>query len=453
MTELLHLVELLFYYLLLMASYLLVSKRVSGIKTPLKADLKYFGLALIGFMPTVLAFNSTAFFAVVLLFGYLKKQNPSFSNQVALFVATYSVVIYEIIARFLYWSFVAVPTFDKGYSYTFVGWQIIWMDLFQVAITLMFNEVLFRYVMVDLSFYQQLKNNKSTSRVFNLTILFLASYLVVQWLTYLPVYFNYLTSDESDLIRRYLVLPSAVIFLMLISILNQRLAISREKQLQDQKERELELINHYSQQVEVLYQDLRGFRHDYMNLLSSLEYDINHNNIEGVKTIFQTVIKGASQDIQSKQHDLANISYITEHAVKSLILNKYRKAKDLSLNVSIEIVDKVGKPNMDLSDFLRLLSNLLDNAIEAANSSADKKLSISYFVSENEYVLIVANSISEENSLNIEDLYREGYSSKGKGRGIGLTNVRTILSNYPSASLHTKVRSNQLIQTLVIFDK
>ncbi|MFV8213902.1 GHKL domain-containing protein, partial [Streptococcus pluranimalium] len=57
------------------------------------------------------------------------------------------------------------------------------------------------------------------------------------------------------------------------------------------------------------------------------------------------------------------------------------------------------------------------------------------------------NSISK-NSVDISKIFHEGYSTKGTGRGIGLSNVRRILEGYPNTTLSTKTAHRSFTQIL-----
>nr|WP_314631945.1 GHKL domain-containing protein [uncultured Mogibacterium sp.] len=65
--------------------------------------------------------------------------------------------------------------------------------------------------------------------------------------------------------------------------------------------------------------------------------------------------------------------------------------------------------------------------------------------------MIIENTTKQE-KVNISQIFEEGYSSKGKGRGIGLHNVSDILAKYPFSSVVTRSADHQFSQT-VIFRK
>ena len=107
--------------------------------------------------------------------------------------------------------------------------------------------------------------------------------------------------------------------------------------------------------------------------------------------------------------------------------------------------------NLAINEFelSRILGIFLDNAIEAASSSKERK--INFLISElkTKTTIELSNSYSAEN-LEISEIFEKGVSSKGKDRGLGLFKVKQILSKYPYISLQTISNNNQFLQKLVI---
>ena len=97
-----------------------------------------------------------------------------------------------------------------------------------------------------------------------------------------------------------------------------------------------------------------------------------------------------------------------------------------------------------------MLSIFLDNAIEASLDSITKEVTIA-LISSDTKVVIVENTIAQE-SINTVGIFKLGRSSKGEGRGIGLSTVREILGKYPNCSLSTQSKDYRFKQTLKIED-
>ena len=55
--------------------------------------------------------------------------------------------------------------------------------------------------------------------------------------------------------------------------------------------------------------------------------------------------------------------------------------------------------------------------------------------------------------MNIEEIYEMGFSTKGKNRGLGLSNVKEIISKYEDIILETDITSNSFTQVLIFIRK
>lgn len=128
---------------------------------------------------------------------------------------------------------------------------------------------------------------------------------------------------------------------------------------------------------------------------------------------------------------------ISISSVKSLLSAKIIEAEDKGLEVSLEIPDYITHSNISELDFLLLISVFFDNAIEAAQLSKRKTISITYFTMDEKQYFVIENSTLEE-KVDITTIFGDGFSTKGQGRGIGLANVEKILEKYPLVILATK---------------
>ena len=81
------------------------------------------------------------------------------------------------------------------------------------------------------------------------------------------------------------------------------------------------------------------------------------------------------------------------------------------------------------SELVIIISNILNNAIEASSESDDKYVELTLSKKDNKYNIVVKNSVNNEDVINVLEMFNYGYSNKGDERGIGLYNVKTIVYN------------------------
>lgn len=239
--------------------------------------------------------------------------------------------------------------------------------------------------------------------------------------------------------RRYAMLLNLtylILFFMMLVYINVTFKEMVEEEMEWQKDRQIQDLSNYSHQIESLYTEVRRFRHDYLNLLSSLELAIENEDIEAIRSVYDSVLKGTGDRFKDSKYSLGNLVNVENDAVKSILSAKLIQAQDKGISTSVEVSQQFTNVPMELSDFIILLSVFLDNAIEAAEESDYPKISLALVQTKDRQVVIVENSIKEE-SQNVNTIFQEGVSSKGEERGIGLSTVSTVLSRYPRLTLKT----------------
>ncbi|WP_227985529.1 MULTISPECIES: GHKL domain-containing protein [Streptococcus] len=140
---------------------------------------------------------------------------------------------------------------------------------------------------------------------------------------------------------------------------------------------------------------------------------------------------------------------IQDSALKSLLAAKSIQADEHDVAVTLEVPEVVKLQDMELIDFITIVSILFDNALEAAVDTSSPKVNVAFLNIGDKQMFIIENSIKEE-TINISEVYSFGHSSKGSDRGIGLYNVMKIIERYPNVSLNTRSQCHVFGQMLEI---
>ena len=356
-----------------------------------------------------------------------------------LFYSLFPLGFWDVIKNFLgYFVISKIPILYRLYE-TNLGIMIFSL---LAEIIVLFLISLFRYNFSHL----KIKNLDRKTKFILITadILMLAYFI-------LPSYINYSDKVSWDRMLDYKELLTAVYFLLFIcfvNLLDRKLLQELQEKVVLQKEIQLQNLSNYSQQVEGLYQEIRSFRHDYANILSSLKIGIDQQDINLVSQVYDSVLKNSGEKLKGKRFDVAHLRNINDLALKSLLLSKLSEAQNLSVPVSLEIGEQFSIKNMEQIDFLTITSILLDNAIESA---AEGGIAVCFLEDTewNKLVMIVKNSTLER-EIELRDIFKRDNSSKGEGRGIGLANVRRILKSYPNVCLKTTSKNYVFTQILEI---
>nr|WP_306810414.1 GHKL domain-containing protein [Paeniclostridium sordellii] len=124
-------------------------------------------------------------------------------------------------------------------------------------------------------------------------------------------------------------------------------------------------------------------------------------------------------------------------------------AQRKGIDTNVYIPNIVKDINFNCLDLCRILGIILDNSIEASLECENPSITLSIVDKENLISIIISNTYKEKIE-DISNLFKDGYSSKGKGRGIGLSNLKEILNNYENVYFTIKVEG-EFIQKLDIY--
>ena len=215
------------------------------------------------------------------------------------------------------------------------------------------------------------------------------------------------------------------------------------------KQAQFESLYQYTNNLENLYMDMRKFRHDYINILSSISGFIEENNMIELEKYFSNTIYPLNKKMQSNNNKLVLLKNIKITEFKGLISSKLIKAQELGLNVDIDIMEEILSINMDIIDLIRSIGILLDNAIEAAISTEEKYIALGIIKKESYIIIVIMNSYDGEIN-SVAKLFKEGYSTKGKNRGLGLSNLKEMVNKNKNVLLDTSIENNRFTQVLTI---
>ena len=272
-----------------------------------------------------------------------------------------------------------------------------------------------------------------------------AYYLVMQSLSY----FEYVQGIQSTTVRHFILVFYLLFFMGVIKKLDTYLKEKLQEKLNQEQTLRYRDMERYSRHIEELYKEVRSFRHDYSNLLTSLRLGIEEEDMEQIKEVYDSVLKDSSEKLQDNKYDLGRLVNIRDKALKSLLAGKFLKARDKKIVFNVEVPEEIQVEGMRLLDFLTIVSILCDNAIEASVEASQPHVSIAFLKNGAQETFIIENSIKEE-GIDVSEIFSFGVSSKGKDRGVGLYTVMKIVESYPNASLNTTCQDQVFRQVLAL---
>ena len=260
----------------------------------------------------------------------------------------------------------------------------------------------------------------------------------------------------SDIVSNYVHFNSfgsilaTIVFICLLLIFfamnAKKVQVEREIAL-NQKKFEQEHLQTYTDEIVALYNEIRGFRHDYAGMLVSMQMAIDSKDLQEIDRIYNQVLVKANQKLRSDKYTYFDLNNIEDSALRSLIAQSIVYARNKDVEFTLEVKDIITRLSIDLLDLVRIMSVLLNNAVEGAAESYSKQMEVAVIKMDLETVIVIQNSCKITMTPS-EDLFELGFSTKGRNRGIGLNNVKEILDKYENIILETEMEDSKFRQII-----
>lgn len=243
----------------------------------------------------------------------------------------------------------------------------------------------------------------------------------------------------ADLSRTYghaSLILAILLFLVILLLFFLSSHLSKEKmQLEHKRNTDKELLD-YMEKLEVMHEELASFRHDYLNLMLSLDQGVRNRDMSQIEQVYRDVIKPASERINHAEYELVKLARIRVPALKSILSIKIIAAQRKGITVLLDVPHQAQEAAAPLADLVRMIAILLDNAIEEAGVSLERKLEIAFFEKDKEQLFIVRNSCHQQ-EVDLQAIYQKHYTSKEEQRGLGLFSLKRLVDAQPNIMLET----------------
>lgn len=207
------------------------------------------------------------------------------------------------------------------------------------------------------------------------------------------------------------------------------------------KDKNIEVKNAYNPLLDEIIENIRANEHEYKNHINMLYSMIQvSKSIPEIKEKAGNYIGNINNtNVLSKVLDIENTT------VKAVLYSKLVECEQKGINLTYNIKTNMEESYLNDTEITIILSNLLNNAIEATKEANEKKIFFSIRNLER-YNIEVKNNISGLNidPSKIEDFFKKGFSSKGTGRGYGLHNVKKIVKKY-KGTIYASVVDDYLV--------
>ena len=211
----------------------------------------------------------------------------------------------------------------------------------------------------------------------------------------------------------------------------------------------LQTAEEYNKTLHILHDNVRGFKHDFDNIVTTIGGFIKTNDMNGLKKYYSQL----EEDCKKVNNlYLLDPNIINNPGIYSLLTTKYSEAIEKQITVNLTFLLDLDKLNMKIYDFTRILGILLDNSIDASSESDEKILNIVFRndSKNNRNIILIENTYNNKD-VDLENIFNKGVTGKENHTGLGLWEIRQILKKNNNVNLHTTKNEQYFSQQLEIY--
>ncbi|WHY99261.1 sensor histidine kinase [Peribacillus simplex] len=203
----------------------------------------------------------------------------------------------------------------------------------------------------------------------------------------------------------------------------------------------------YQSEFQSLIASVRSLRHDFSNHIQVIHGLLKLE--ENAKAL--EYLTGLSKEV----HSIESMKLDVTHPGLSVLLETKRLSAQ-NYNIDIEVdVSPESFNRIKTIDLIKLLSNVIDNAIEATIElpELERRMNIACKADDEKYTFMVTNTGPMISELELENIFASGFSTKktqkGKVRGQGLFIVKDLVNRY-DGEIHVQSSEKETTVTMII---
>lgn len=216
------------------------------------------------------------------------------------------------------------------------------------------------------------------------------------------------------------------------------------------------MISHFYQQqhqVSLLSKELiqesdkivlaNEFKHDYRNILLSLSTYLDQKQFDEARDYLSSIIEYSNSFIDTDYY--AYISLIDIPPVQGILLNFAEHCLKHKIQCQFFIHQPISYADItiNLLDFIRCLSILLDNAIEASLATPDPLIKVTIEKYDSSLFVEIKNATNK--TISIENILKNNFTTKKGHQGKGLPILIKLLKQYRETTYSFTQKNNFFI--------
>ena len=363
-------------------------------------------------------------------------------KQLALFYSLYTTFISLLLSNFINILLLELFSEETSERYFYI------LVVISLILPVLIHPLALHFFKIDTTILKHEDEFVKKEIIRPLNYVLLICFIVLLMIYGLEIFFNALPVEKFS---NYFMFVLMFMFFSIIGFLSNKTRAFLQFQIHRSTEKQLQQLDLYTREIESMYQALKGFRHDYTNMLISLKESIDSGEVNQVKDVYDEILLSANLKMvnQIENTNINELSNIKNSALKSILFWKVTEARGNGIATTIEIKEPIVDLKMDILDIIRMISILIDNAIEEAKKTSKPSIKLVFFKESDSIIIMVKNSKITKD-IPIGRLFEAGFSTKGSNRGTGLFNVKKILSAYNYVDIDTEILDDSFTQMITI---
>ncbi|MBC1520086.1 GHKL domain-containing protein [Listeria aquatica] len=203
-----------------------------------------------------------------------------------------------------------------------------------------------------------------------------------------------------------------------------------------------------AKKIKTQAENVQNFKHDYKSLLLSLALYIKNDQKDEALSLIQSESEYFdTQVLESDDDALLNIELAPIQGLLKVFLDKCKEQK---IPYKLSIPDKVPNVDMNLIDFIRCFSIVLNNALEASASSHEPQISLDIKTLDDDLVFTVANNVDDSSRIDTSRIVKKNFTTKESHKGRGLFILFKLMNKYENTRISIQAKDNTFIVNLAI---
>ena len=254
---------------------------------------------------------------------------------------------------------------------------------------------------------------------------------------------------ETQLSPRAIAIRAIVPLFIIMFILGIGLVHQRYKKKRREEERKNLL--RYITELEQQQVDISKFKHDYRNIIFSLQGFIEKGDWTGLEKYYSQKIEKVPEAIGQESFPLSDLSKIKNLEIKGVLVAKLVLVQSMNIRAKVLVNKEIENFTIDTEVLIQILEALIDNSIEELMALGGGELYLSCIKTENEISVVVGNTC-RLGSRSHEERKKLNYSPKGMELNQNSSTISELIKDYPNLAIHIKTKEGLYIQELIIVD-